>query len=250
MNNSHQAAENRVKSATGLLPDGLELIYCANGNARFAEIAIEAGYTYGAQMPGTVYHQPQFIDQNWKKPDREKYMEALAEYRPQLATVLDWERDEQLSEVLDWAEDAAVFVKTIIIIPKVWGGTAKLPKLIGGASVRLGYSVPTNHGGTDVTLFEFIGWPVHLLGGSPGQQMKLYKHGIDVRSVDGNMMQRMANRYCAFWEPGKRPFANSWPSLKQSNNGELWGDGGPTANANYEAFRRSCKNIMKAWRTI
>lgn len=218
-----------------------ELIYCANGNRRYAEIAINAGFTYGAQLPGTVYFSPQFVDQDWKRPNREKYMAALAEYRPRMASVLDWERDEQLPEVLGWAEDAAQYVETVIIIPKVHKGIARLPQRIAGAGVRLGYSVPTTHGGTEVMAFEFLGWPIHLLGGSPGAQMRIAASGLDVRSVDGNMMQKLASARCLFWQKGKRPYANGWLSILQAD-GERWDE-----DANYEAFRRSCENITRAW---
>lgn len=226
-----------------------ELIYCANGNRRYAEIAIQSGYTYGAQLPGTVYFRPDFVDQNWKRPDRERYIAALAEHRPRMASVLDWERDDQLQEVLGWAEDAAQFVDTVIIIPKVHGGISKLPRRIAGASVRLGYSVPTKHGGTEVMAFEFIGWPVHLLGGSPGQQMRIAQMGLDIRSVDGNMMQKLASSRCLFWKPGKKPFTNGWISIKAAD-GAAWGDGGVDADATYEAFERSCKNIQAAWASL
>lgn len=222
-----------------------ELIYCASGNARYAEIAIAAGFTYGAQLPGTVYFQPDFVDQDWKRPNRERYVAALAEHRPRMASVLDWERNEQLPEVLAWAEEAAQFVDVVMIIPKVHGGIARLPRRVGGANVRLGYSVPTTHGGTEVMAFEFLGWPVHLLGGSPGAQMRIAVTGLDVRSIDGNMMQKLASSHCLFWRPGKRPFANGWISIEQAD-GERWpGDG-----ANYEAFARSCHNIMAAWRGV
>lgn len=224
----------------------IELIYCANGNARFAEIAINAGFAYGAQLPGTVYYPPEFVDQDWKRPNRERYMAALAEHRPRMASVLDWERDKQLPEVMAWAEDAARFVDVVMIIPKVHGGISRLPRTIGGAAVRLGYSVPTTHGGTEVMAFEFLGWPVHLLGGSPGQQMKIASTGLNVVSTDGNMMHKLAVNYCLFWKPGKRPFANGWISIKQAD-GQVWGDGIENADAPYEAFRRSCENIKNAW---
>jgi len=100
-----------------------ELIYCANGNSEFARIAIEAGYTYGAQLPGTVYHPPAFADQDWKKPNRAAYMVALAQHRPRMASVLDWERREQFVEVLQWAEEIAQWVDVVMIIPKVFAGS-------------------------------------------------------------------------------------------------------------------------------
>lgn len=226
----------------------VELIYCAAGNQRLAEIAVAHGFHYGAQLPGTVYTDVAavyFADQDWKKPNRAKYMAALARHRPHMATVLDWDREEQLPEVLDWAEEAAQYVRVVVVIPKVFGGIRRLPRTIGGAEVRLGYSVPTRYGGTQVPVWEFGGWPVHLLGGSPAQQMRL-AHYLDVVSADGNMAQLMATSYCAFWRPGRRPFTNSWPSILQAD-GQEWGNGGTDADAPYEAFRRSCQNIMSAW---
>jgi hypothetical protein len=221
-----------------------ELIYCAGGNERFAKIAIDAGFTYGAQLPCTVYHDVQFADQNWKTPNRDEYVTALKTHRPKLATVLDLEHETQLPEVLGWAEDVAPYVsEAIIVIPKFFGAIAQLPRKIGGVDVRLGYSVPTSHGGTEVPVWEFIGWPVHLLGGSPHSQIKIAKY-LNVASVDGNMAMKMATRLCAFWVNGNARYAINryWPQLQEADNSH-WGKDAP-----YEAFRRSCVNIQSAWR--
>ena len=226
----------------------IELIYCGGGNPIFAQIAVDAGFLYGAQLPDTVYHPLFFADQNWKKPNRPAYMNALRKHRPVMASVLDFERMEQLSDVLEQAEEAAQFVEVIMLIPKCFGGIAKLPRMIGGKHIRLGYSVPTKHGGTAVPVWEFAGWPVHLLGGSPHAQMRLRPY-FDVRSVDGNMFNKMAARWCMFWMPGTARYASNrfWPTLVEAD-GRKWGDGSETANAPAEAFRRSCANIMSAWR--
>lgn len=224
----------------------MELIYCSGGNIKFVQIAMEHGYLYGAQLPDTVYYSPlHFADQDWKKPNRSAYMAALAQHRPHMASVLDLEREEQLSEVLSWAEDAAQHVEVVMIIPKVFSIIERLPRRIGSADVRLGYSVPTGHGGTSVPVWEFAGWPVHLLGGSPQAQMRL-THYMHVVSADGNMAQLMATRYCAFYDPAQTTNRGLWPTLRDYD-GQPWGDGGNAADAPYEAFRRSCKNIMHTW---
>lgn len=213
------------------------LIYCAGKNRRFDMIAVEAGYLLGAQLPdASVYFPIHFADQNWKKPDRERYIRALAEYQPYMASVLDWERPEQLDEVLSWAEEAAQFVRTVMIIPKVPSGISLLPRMIGGKPVRLGYSVPTKHGGTMLPVWEFAGWTVHLLGGSPHAQMKLI-HYLDVASADGNMPNLMATRFGCYWSAEKVK-GDHWVHLPKQTD------------APYEAFRRSCENIMTAWRKI
>jgi hypothetical protein len=228
---------------------GLTLVYCANGNERFARIAVEAGYRYGAQLPGTVYLPVWFADQDWKRPNRERYMAALAEHKPEMATVLDWEHDDQLPEVLSWAEEAAQHVGRVLIVPKVMGGIPRLPRRIGGKDVVLAYSVPTRYGGTQLPAWEFAGWPVHLLGGSPQRQMAAWRHMAccaDVVSADGNYASKMALRWNQFWAPGNAAYAKDryWPRLREAD-GERWGGDAP-----YEAFRRSCENIVAEWRRL
>ena len=188
--------------------------------------------TYGAQLPGTVYFPPEFVDQDWKRPDRAAYVAAVAQHRPRIATVLDWERDEQLPEVLGWAEDVAPFVERVIIIPKVIGGVPRLPRRIGGREVVLGYSVPTRYGGTELPLWEFAGWPVHLLGGSPHRQLHV-AHYLEIISADGNYINRKATQFCEWWN-GRR-----WEPLRPKQD-----------DAPYEAFRRSCVNVLAAWRAL
>lgn len=242
----------------------IEIIYCADGNKRFAETAFEAGFTYGAQVPNTVYLTPEFVDQNWHAPNLQRYVEAVIQHRPRLATVLDWERWDQLDMVIEWAETVAPYVsEAIIIIPKVIGGIACLPRKIGGVSIRLGYSVPTAFGATLVHPIEFLGWPIHLLGGSPLAQAKLaglttrISHQLvgelprlDIISLDINYhLGRAVRHNQVFVSDGSARYAKNryWPTLKETD-GRKWGDGTSKADAPYEAFRRSCKNIMAMWR--
>ena len=224
-----------------------ELIYCAGKNRTFEAIALAAGYTLGAQLPAKIYHPIGFADQDWKRPNRAAYMAALAQHRPRMATVLDLEQPEQRPEVLNWAEEAAQYTERVLIIPKHSGVIDTLPRQIGDAQVVLAFSVPTTFGGTEVPLWEFAGWPIHLLGGSPHAQMRYAAHLnaiADVVSVDGNMANRMAHK-CRFWSarPGgaKR---DRWWSLADV------GMGGFGEGSNAEAFRRSCANIRAAWGSL
>jgi hypothetical protein len=220
-----------------------QLIYCAGKNAMFEQTALDAGYKLGAQLPATTYHPLYFADQDWKRPDRQRYMAALASHRPSMATVLDWEQYEQLGEVLDWAEEAAQYAEQVLIVPKVQGGIDCLPRAIGGATVVLAFSVPTKFGGTGVPLWEFAGWPIHLLGGSPHAQMHYWSHLsaiADVVSADGNMANKMSHG-CRFWSQEKGPKGH-WRNLREVGLGNYG------KNSNLEAFRRSCENIIAAWR--
>lgn len=167
-----------------LIPD---IIYCAN-NEKYARIVAEYGVKHGLRLPAKSRYPAFFADQDWKNPDRQAYIESLRRVQPNIATVLDWEQPEQLNEILSWAEEAASIVsEAVIIIPKVHCGISRLPRVIGGKQVRLGYSVPTKYGGTEVFVGEFAGWPVHLLGGSFKAQLRLAAY-LDVRSADGNYL--------------------------------------------------------------
>jgi len=241
-----------------------ETIYCAAGNKRFAEMAIKEGFVYGAQLPNTVHFDPQFVDQDWKAPNLDRYVEAVSKYKPKLATVLDWERWSQLGEVIQWGYAIAPYVQeAIIIIPKVFTRTGwqdYIPRSIRGVDVRLGYSVSTGFGGTTVPLTNFLGWPIHLLGGSAMEQGRLsglHLNGnclvkaprLNVVSVDGNYHQKMATAYNQFCIPdGSARYAKNrfWPTLKEFY-GKKWGDGSKKADAPYKAFANSCKTIIAMW---
>lgn len=113
------------------------LVYCANGNTQLTDIALAHGYHYGARLPGSIYHPIWFADQDWKKPDRAAYMAGLAEHRPYMATVMDWEREEQLPDVLSWAEEAAQYVEWVVLIPKVLGQIGRLAHPFAGRATAI-----------------------------------------------------------------------------------------------------------------
>lgn len=215
------------------------LIYCADGNKRFASIAVEHGLKYGARLPGKVYLPPYFSDQNWKKPEKEKYMAMLAKHRPVLATVLDYEYPDQFREVMGWAELASCYSETVIIIPKVIGSIGHFPPYINQKPVRLGYSAATSFAGTKVPLGDFRGYPVHCLGGSPAIQMDIHRK-IGILSADGNMIAKMA-RKCQFYSPGFRAKNNSWPRLKEAGLGFI------SQDAIYLAMHLTCIAVPLAW---
>lgn len=224
----------------------MQLVFCYGKNPSFTPIALAAGFLYGAQLPCATYAPVWFADNEYRRPDKDAYIAALAEHRPAVATVLDWMRDEDLPEVLDWAERAAEYVRErLIVIPKVvsWDNPIRrIPRRIGGKDVVLGYSVPTSHGGTDVPLYQFKKWPIHLLGGSPHAQMRYarrFQAIADVVSVDGNMHCQQAQR-CRFWRAEKGSKGH-WVQLSEVGLGD-YGEG-----SNLKAFELSCQNIAAAW---
>lgn len=242
----------------------ITLYYCADGNRRFAEIAINPdkrygvhNFRYGAQLPKTVYFKPEFADQDFKNPRYVDYIQALKKHRPYMASVLDIMELRRLDEYIMRAEEISQYCQVIMLIPKVHGIIQRLPKEINGKPVRLGYSVPTRFGGTTVPQKEFDDWSIHLLGGSPMEQYRLSQE-MSVVSCDGNYAQLMS-RYNQFFLPKflwnkkyiskveggfiKNPI---WPTILEFDD-KKWGDGSNTADAPYEAFMRSCQNIWQMW---
>lgn len=222
-----------------------ELIYCAHGNRRFAEIAIKHGFKYGSQSAKTVYFPPMFIDYDFKCK-KSKWIRHVADcrkYRPELAIIPDWMEYRRLGELVELrAVEIAPFVGEILIVPKVKGGIAELPRVIAGKRVRLAYSVATSFGATDVPLDEFGDWPVHLLGGSPQKQIEVAKR-LNVISADGNYAQKLAVENNQYFHAGGLVGAKNryWPQLQESILGHISHD------APYVAFELSCLNIMAAW---
>lgn len=228
-----------------------ELIYCANGNSKRAYIAKLAGFKIGAQLPGTIYdaHKPlYFADQNWERPQYIRYIKALKKHRPVMASVLDIEEWRRLEEYIMRAEEISRFCQVVMLIPKINGIIKKLgqrfpDKKINDAEIRLGYSVPTPFGRTDVPTLEFFGWPVHLLGGSPLEQIKLCKDAnLNVVSVDGNSHNAHANfgRFFSY-KPVEAAKNKHWPTLR-----EFFGER-QDCNGPLMAFELSCNNIMAMW---
>ena len=219
------------------------LISCHAGNPAYAAAAVAAGWLYGARLPGHVSQPLWLADQDWKSPDRAAYMAALARHRPAVATVLDLERDDQLAEVLSWATEAAQHVReAVLIVPKAVGIVPSLPRSVGGRRVVLAYSVRTSYGSCPLPLWEFDGWPVHLLGGSPHEQMRLWRYfscWSEVVSCDGNMAAGQS-RKGRFWCSMRGPKGH-WRQLAETGDATS-GDG-----ADLRAFRLSLAEIRLAW---
>lgn len=223
----------------------IDVIYCgAGGNRKIEKVVSESGLKFGARLPGKHYIPIDFADQDWKNPDRAAYMEALSEDRPQVATVIDITKKDLFDEAISWAEEAAKFVKTVIIIPKLPGIIYDIPETINGAQIRLGYSVPSSYGATKVAKTEFGDRPVHLLGGGPGVQMKLYKYSsLNVVSVDANQTFKLAKRNMVWQMVDFASIRTTYVSLESLGYH-------PATDAPYLAFKFTCDNVVAAWKVI
>ena len=111
---------------------------------------------------------------------------------PMMAVIPDVMNPQDIDRTMSIGLELAPFVsECLIVVPKFTGYTDSIPQHIEQTPIRVGYSVKTRYGGTEVPLWEFTGRDIHLLGGNPRQQMYLLQY-LNVKSLDGNMCSRIA----------------------------------------------------------
>jgi hypothetical protein len=206
----------------------MDLIYCAGGNKRLANIAIEEGFLYGARSDDIRDLRCNgLIDINWKEYNWESHVNLVAQHKPKYAVVPDILQKRQLEKVLSYAEELKAYCERVIIVPKLHNIIKLIPR-----NFVIGISVPTSYAGFLPKTDELVDRKVHFLGGSPRQQRELWKHytkwGIHVTSVDGNSHSK-ASDYGSYWN------GNNWCDTERATIGK------------YDAFRKSCRGIMKMW---
>ena len=170
-------------------------------------LAVQAGLKYGIQSAHyrlcpytyelTGRHEVAFVDNDYFKYDHAAHLEAVKRFTPKYATVRDIMTEAQcetagityhsLEQVLEWADELAQYAQNVIVIPK-YDCIDAIPERF-----MLGYSVPTSHGGTPLSVDLFRGRRVHLLGGSWRAQLDfLDALGDDVVSLDNNYILKQA----------------------------------------------------------
>lgn len=221
----------------------MDLIYCAGGNPRLSEIAYEEGWLLGVRSDSsTIDREQSFVDIDYKKPNFERHLEVVAKLRPKYATVPDLSEDEvseqDIERALRQVEQIAPYCQYPLVVPKLAGQLALLPP-----DIAIGYSVPSSYGGARFTIWEVVEYlanrRIHILGGSPKNQMQAYLQMstvANVGSIDGNYAQLMATRYGEYWQRHK------W--LEHPGVAEKKKD------IYFEAWRWSCRNLYAYWQQL
>lgn len=213
------------------------LIYSDGKNKDYCEIAMKYGYKMGIRLPAKpVVDNIFFADQDWHNPNLQEYVNHISIVKPKLCTVIDIEYPDQFFDAIYWSECISIYCNKIIIIPKCKGIIDNIPEKINNSDIILGFSVPTEYGGTRIPPHMFANRKVHLLGGSPHSQIKLFhymKQFCEIISIDGNM-HKLMSKYCKFWKGGK------WISLNSLGISNM-------NNAHLKAFDLSCRYISEYW---
>lgn len=213
-----------------------DLIYCAGNNLVLDAIADRHGFLLGIRSGSRKFpgRPVTFVDIDYKKPRFERHLEVVKKLRPRYAVIPDLSDqivdETDVERALGQYALLKEFCEVPLIVPKIAGQIALLP-----SSVAIGYSIPTSYGGAAFPLWELEGRRVHLLGGSPKQQMALFQSLsviAQVKSADGNYAMKMATDYAMYWQ-------GDWIAHPGRKLGEK--------DLYVECWERSCRNLRRAW---
>lgn len=175
----------------------IDLIYCAGSNDRLMRAANDAGWLLGARSDRASYgHRLAFIDIHYRAPDFTRHLQRVAAEQPRYAVVPDLSEKEvsaaDVARALGQADKLAQHCDVPLIVPKRSGQLALIPQ-----RYAIAYSVPSSYGGAQFGPWLLRGRRVHLLGGSPSTQRRIYRYlrgEADVMSVDSNMAQKVLGK--------------------------------------------------------
>ena len=177
-----------------------------SGRVDLTAYAGEKGYLRGARLDKADRYDRHgvavdFLDMDWNDPDPAGLIDAAKRHRPKYVVAGDYLRDEDNTErVNDRARQLREYAENVIVVPKSPGDLSNVPEWC-----VVGYSVPTEYGGTDIPLREYrdIPQPIHVLGGTPHRQFDVVgRLWLDnVCSVDGNSIHKAATIGAKAWHP-------------------------------------------------
>lgn len=176
----------------------VDMVLCVT-DPIYLQIGVDERLSIGAntsQAPGTLRKnfKIDFLDFDFKRPILEKHLELCREIRPKYVCAPDIFSESELDETLDYAAELKKHSENVIIIPKC----ACIDRI--EKKWMVGYSVPTAYGGAEgFTVWDIMDYDIHLLGGSPGQQLKYKKYLKNIKSFDGNSYIKIARQSHQFW---------------------------------------------------
>lgn len=151
-----------------------------------------AGYVQDVWMLDFNFNKP-FTFVRWNK-----YLSLIKTYKPQLVMLPDYESPADRSRLYQLLRDLNNFPSAMpMVCPKFKGAIAHIP-----TRCRIAISIPTGYAGYLPHPDELFGRELHLLGGHADQwgyvRNVLYPYSR-VKSIDGNVVFRMAQQYGKFW---------------------------------------------------
>ena len=155
---------------------------------KVTSIALDYGWLPGARYTNLrdvkKYDKLYFLDIDWKKYNYRKHLEVAKETHPMITVARDIMELGDLTQILKEASELSLYAEKVIIVPKDEKLAPYLPDIIPD-NFLLGFSVPTNYGGTSLKMECFSSRKVHLLGGHPAKQ-RILGNFLNIFSLDCN----------------------------------------------------------------
>jgi len=177
-----------------------------SGRVDLTEYAGKKGYLRGARLDKADRYANHgvavdFLDMDWNDPDPDKLIRAAKDHRPKYVVAGDYLRDEDNTQLVNnRARQLRDLAENVIVVPKSPGDFQHVPEWC-----VVGYSVPTEYGGTDIPLREYVSLPnqIHVLGGTPHRQFDVVSQLWleNVCSIDGNSIHKAATIGAKAWHP-------------------------------------------------
>lgn len=121
----------------------MDVIYCAGGNKKLAEIAIAQGFLYGSRSDDIRDIRCNgMIDINWKNYNWINHLAAVEEHRPKYAVVPDIFDINELARLMEQAKSIEKLKSKVIIVPKAHKILENIPD-----NWVIGISVPSSYSG-------------------------------------------------------------------------------------------------------
>jgi len=140
-----------------------------------------------------------FVDWPFTDPDAgfEEHLEVVREHEPKLTTAPDVENGRSLEDVVEMADELNRHAEHVIVVPKDCHPTEIPDRFrVGLTAGRFGSMAPWS-------VWEYRNVDsVHILGGSPSEQLAIGAHGVSVDSVDSFSLGRRAQ--FGIWDDGAK----------------------------------------------
>jgi hypothetical protein len=214
----------------------IDLIYTSGDNAILASMTQASNWLVGMRSDKYATLPIEFLDIDYKKPDFKRHVLMAEQHRPTYAIVPDLDEratsQQDVMRALRQIDRLSLYCETVYLVPKLSKQLTLIP-----LDIPIAYSLPSSNGAAQYGVWKLAGRRIHLLGGNPHEQMRLYRlaeqYGYQVISADGNMAQKMAFQFGKYWE------ASTW--MKHSRHGLQERD------VSYECIQLSLRNIRQAW---
>lgn len=197
---------------------GIDLIMTINGRGDTADAIRDSAAHIGIESSKTwpFDQSPHFLDFPFTDPNAgfAEHLERAKEVEPTLTVAPDVEKGRTLSEVVDKANRLMQHAENVIIVPKDCHPTDVPDRF------RVGLTVGSFGSMAPWGLYAYAECEsIHLLGGSPTQQLSVISHGLNIDSVDSYTLGVRAQY--GMWDGVAKDAPDGWDykrRLKESLN--------------------------------